>query len=67
MAKKIKEEIESGSIYLIKKADSYKDSKVILPLEKELIDKFNSGETIEITEQQLKEIGYHRWLISEVK
>jgi len=40
---------------------------VILPLDNELVDKFNSGETIEVSEQKLNEIGSHRWLISEVK
>lgn len=66
MAKKtIKEETEK--IYLIKKSSNYTDQKVILPLSKELVDKFNNFEEIEVTESQLNEIGYHRWLISEVK
>jgi len=66
MAKKIKEET-NGEIYLIKKAENYKDSKVVLPLDKELVDKFNQGETLEVSKEKLNEIGYHRWLISEVK
>lgn len=68
MAKQNKEidEVPIGSRYLIWKHTNYIDSKVILPLGKELVDKFNQGEKIEITEQQLNEIGSHRWLISEV-
>ena len=67
MAKKIKQGQTEESIYLIRKADNYKDSEIILPLGFELVNKFNSGETIEVTEMQLNEIGSHRWLISEVK
>lgn len=67
MAKKTTVKEETEKIYIIKKASNYNDQKVILPLSKELIDKFNNFEEIEVTESQLNEIGYHRWLISEVK
>lgn len=67
MAKKIKEEIGTEKTYLIWKAENYKDSKMVLPLDKDRIDKFNLNEKIEVTLQELNEIGYHRWLISEVK
>ena len=60
MAKK--ESIEST--VTISKEKSYKDHKIILPIDAERTAKFNKGETIEVTEEELKTIK-GRWL--EVK
>ena len=42
-----------------------KDHKIILPIDPERLKAFNEGESIEVTEEELKSIGEHRWL--EVK
>lgn len=56
---------EEASKLLIYKTEGYKNHRVILiPFgfkgEEEI--KFNSGEKLEVTEEQLKSIGKHRWL-----
>ncbi len=69
MSKKIKQEIllTEETVYLICKSENYKDSYIILSLDALRSDNFNSGKKIEVTKQELNEIGSHRWLISEVK
>ena len=66
MAKQKEETPVTTEIYKIKRAENYKGHFIILPLEKSLVDKFNKGETIEVSEKELNEIGTHRWLVSEV-
>jgi hypothetical protein len=44
---------------------NYQGQKILVNLD-ELRDlKFNAGEKIEVTEDELKQIGDHRWLIVE--
>ena len=47
----------------ISKAKSYSEHKCKLGLDKEREKKFNKGEKITVTKQELKSIGEHRWLI----
>ena len=61
---KNKETISSALI--ISKEQSYKELKILLAgIDKEREAKFNSGEKIEVTKEELNEIGEHRWLIKE--
>lgn len=53
---------DTGLTYRISKASGWKDMRVILPIEKEREDKFNKMEVIEISLEELKAIGQHRWL-----
>lgn len=64
MAKK-KEDTEQ--LYIIWKKENYSDQKVVMPIDIERTKKFNDNEKIEVTATELNEIGYHRWLVSEVK
>jgi len=61
---KNKETISSALI--ISKEQSYKGLKILLAgIDKEREAKFNAGEKIEVTKEELNEIGEHRWLIKE--
>jgi len=56
----------SPSVIRISKEQGYKGMKIILAgIEQERTDKFNDFETIEITKEELRSIGEHRWLIKE--
>ena len=44
---------------------NYKGSKILTNLDEVKDMKFNAGEKIEITEEELNKIGCHRWLIIE--
>ena len=50
------------SYVTISKEKSYDKHKVILNLDAERTEKFNKGEKIEVTEQELNTIGKHRWV-----
>ena len=41
------------------------DQKVLVNLDEVRDIKFNAGEKIQVTEDELKQIGEHRWLIVE--
>ena len=59
MAKKKQEKSE----LLISKSKSYgKEHFIKLGLDKEREKKFNKGEKIPVTEEELNAIGKHRWL-----
>ena len=53
---------EIKSTLTISKAKGYEKHKVLINLDQERDAKFNSGDKIEITEEELKTIGLHRWL-----
>lgn len=53
------------STVTIFKSKSHSEHKIILPIDAERQDKFNSGQSIEVTTEELEAIGKHRWL--EVK
>lgn len=64
--KKIQDQIEK--IYVINKTANYLEHKIILNgIDEARTQDFNQGKVIEVTQQELKEIGEHRWLISGVK
>lgn len=44
---------------------NYKGQKILVNLDEIRDLKFNAGEKIEVTEDELKQIGDHRWLIVE--
>ena len=46
----------------ISKAKSYKDHKIILGLDKEREKKFNKGDKITVTQEELETIGKYRWM-----
>ncbi len=59
---------KTEKIYVINKTANYLDHKIILAgIDEQRTKEFNEGKTIEVSENELNEIGYHRWLISEVK
>ena len=62
MAKKITSTLTTS----ISKAESYKNHKILLAgIDKERQDKFNDMQIIEVSTEELNEIGEHRWLIEE--
>ena len=61
MAKK--QDIVSKSLIYLN--PNYLGQKIIMNLDEVRDLKFNAGEKIEVTEQELKDIGCHRWLIVE--
>jgi hypothetical protein len=61
MAKK-QDTLSPLTIYL---NPNYLGQKILVNLDEIRNIKFNAGEKVEITEQELKEIGNHRWLIVE--
>ena len=61
MAKKQSTELKCV-IYL---SPNYLGSKIITNLDDVRDIQFNAGEKIEVTEEELKLIGKHRWLIQE--
>ena len=67
MAKKqsIKLEQADGLKCVIYLSPNYVGSKIITNLDDVRDIKFNAGEKIEITKDELKLIGDHRWLIQE--
>ena len=59
---------ESQSILGISKATSYTGLQIILNgIDEVRQQEFNAGKTIEVTEEELKQIGNHRWLIKEIE
>jgi len=67
MAKQKEKVISNGIVYSINKTANYLSHKIILNgIDEKRTQEFNEGKIIEVTENELKEIGYHRWLISEV-
>lgn len=50
---------------LIYKNPNWIDQKILVNLDEVRDLKFNAGEKIEVTEEELKAIGEHRWLIVE--
>lgn len=51
---------------VISKAPGYKELKVLLAgISEDRQDKFNKMESIEVSTEELNEIGEHRWLIKE--
>ena len=61
---KNKEIITSGIV--ISKAPNYTELKVLLAgIDEDRAVKFNSGEKIEVSQEELNAIGGHRWLIKE--
>ncbi len=50
---------------LIYKSPNWIDQKVLVNLDEIRDLKFNAGEKVEVTEDELKQIGDHRWLIVE--
>lgn len=67
MAKQ-KAQIPTETTYVINKTANYLTHKIILNgIDEQRTKEFNEGKVIEVSEIELKEIGYHRWLISEVK
>jgi len=55
-----KKPVKSGIV--ISKSKSYAEHKISLKLDKERTGKFNKGEKITVTKEELKTIGKHRWL-----
>ena len=58
-------EKDTESKLAIYKTDGYKNHSVLISrfgFKKEEEQKFNSGEKLEVTEEQLETIGKHRWL-----
>ena len=55
-----KKPVKSGIV--ISKSKSYEVHKIVLGLDKERTIKFNKGEKITITKEELETIGEHRWL-----
>ena len=53
------------STLLISRIEEYADCKISINLDPERDIKFNAGEKIKVTEEELKQIGNHRWLIVE--
>lgn len=51
--------------YLISKTNDYLDQKILVNLDEVRDIKFNAGKKVEVTEQELNQIGTHRWLIVE--
>ena len=61
---KNKEIITSGIV--ISKAPNYTGHKVLLAgIDEDRSVKFNAGEKIEVSQEELNAIGEHRWLIKE--
>ena len=58
MTKKKKEKLK----LIISKKPGWSDHKCLTNLDKERDKLFNKGVKIEVTEQELKTIGKHRWL-----
>lgn len=52
-------------MFRISKCPNYSKSRVVLDLDEDRTIKFNSGEVIEVTQEELNQIGLHRWLIME--
>ena len=57
-----KEKKELKSTVTICKNKGYSFHKIILPLDKDRSDDFNKMKNIEVTKEELKAIGEHRWL-----
>lgn len=56
-----KKPVKSGIV--ISKSKSYGiEHKIVLGLDKEKTEKFNKGEKITVTKEELETIGKHRWL-----
>lgn len=51
--------------YLISLNANYVGQKILTNLDPVRDIKFNAGEKIEVTQDELNLIGYHRWLIIE--
>jgi hypothetical protein len=49
----------------ISKLPEYLKSKVVLGLDEAREGNFNAGEVIEVTQEELNQIGSHRWLVME--
>ena len=59
-------ELSKDKTFVINKSANYLDHKIILSgIDEKRVTEFNQCKTIEVTEQELKAIGLHRWL--EVK
>lgn len=52
-------------MFIIYKHQNWLDQPTILDLDPERVIKFNAGEKIQVTEEELKQIDNHRWLIVE--
>ena len=60
-----KKPVKSGIV--ISKSKSYEVHKISLGLDKERTIKFNKGEKITVTKEELETIGEHRWLEVDAK
>lgn len=49
----------------ISKKPDYLKSKIVLGLDEVRESSFNAGEIIEVSKEELNQIGDHRWLIME--
>jgi hypothetical protein len=49
----------------ISKKPEYLKSKIVLGLDEAREGNFNAGEVIEVTQEELNQIGSHRWLVME--
>lgn len=57
--------IDTQLKYTIYLNPNYKGQKILVNLDEIRDLKFNAGEKIEVTEDELNTIGSHRWLIVE--
>ena len=57
--------LDTHSKFLIYKNVNWLDQKVLVNLDEVRDLKFNAGEKIEVTQEELNAIGEHRWLIVE--
>ena len=60
----MEEKKKSESKLLISKEKGYKDMKCVLGLDAKREKDFNSMKKIEVTKEELLEIGEYRWLLS---
>ena len=58
MTKKKKEKLK----LIISKKSGWLNHKILINLGKERDELFNKGEKVEVTKEELKTIGKHRWL-----
>lgn len=57
--------IDTQLKYTIYLSPNYLGKRILVNLDEIRDLKFNAGEKIEVTEDELKQIGDHRWLIVE--